>query len=215
MRRTMLPPGVRNNRNVVCGGQGPDVPQLAESSTPSYVGLPNVRRMMFQKQPEAVTGVLVLARRDQAGFDLLVQPAKTLIVIGLQALLHPIDAVRRHRFSEFDGIFLGERHPAVQHDVTVGPQEFTGPLDQFKVFVQPFATIRRTVGDRQLQPLEPESDVLLNIVSRAIGGDSGLRFSAEKRLKWHVQSLADDIPEGHVHCTKGVNDQALATVIQG
>src|SRR5438132_10728320 len=109
---------------------------------------------------------------------------------------------------------LGERHPAVQHDVTVGSQEFTGPLHQFKVFVQSFATIRRTVGDRQLQPLEPESNVLLNIVSRAIGGDSGLRFSAEKRPNWHVQSLADDIPEGHVHRTKGVNDQALATVIQ-
>ena len=43
MRSAVLPSRVRNNRNIIRGGQRADMAQLAQPSTPGYIRLPNIQ----------------------------------------------------------------------------------------------------------------------------------------------------------------------------
>ena len=109
-----------------------------------------------------------------------VQPSEALVIVRLQALLHPVDPVRRQHLGHLDGVALGPRHPAIEHDVAIGAQQLARALHQFDVLLHALAAVGRAVRNRQLQPLEAELDVLLDVVARAVGGNARLGLAAEQ-----------------------------------
>jgi toxin-antitoxin system PIN domain toxin len=64
-------------------------------------------------------------------------------------------------------------------------------LDEFHVFLQAFAPIRRSVRNSQLHPLEAKFDVLFDIISRAVGRDSRFRFPAQQLEETHTPALTE------------------------
>ena len=80
-------------------------------------------------------------------------------------------------------------------------------------FLHAFATIGRAVGNGQLELLVAELDVLLDVVSRAVGRDPRLGFPAQELVDRHVQRFADQIPQGDVDTADGVDDHAFSPVV--
>src|SRR5579885_2853657 len=100
-----------------------------------------------------------------------VQPPEAIIVVRLKAFLHPVDSTRLNHPNQLDGKLLGERHPAIEHDIAVRAQRLARSPHKFRVFLQTLAPVRRSVRHSQLEPFESKLDMLFDVVSGAISGD--------------------------------------------
>ncbi len=165
---------VRNHRDVEGRGHGGDPPQFGQAAAPVDVGLPDLRGVVHQQLAESVARILVLASHDARGLDLRVQPAEALVIVRRQHLLHPVDAIRGHHLGEFDGVALGERHPAIEHDVAIRAELLARGPHQLRVLPHAFDAVGRAVRYGELQALVAEFDVLLDVVAGAVSRDAVL-----------------------------------------
>ena len=134
---------------------------------------------MLEQLPETVPVIFMFTGGDARGFDLRVQSAETRIVMRRQALFHPVDTIRRDHFRHFNRIPLRPGHPAIEHDVAIGPQFSARALHQVDIFPHAFAPIRRSVSDCEFQTLEAERDVLIDVVAGAVRRNAMFRFAAD------------------------------------
>ena len=212
MHGIALASAVRNHRNVVRGRHVSDLHQFAHASAPVNVRLPDFGSVDPQQLPETVARVNVLAGDDARGLDLLAQAAESLVVVRRQRLLDPVDVVGFKGFRQFDRVAFGERHPAVHQDVAVIANGLAGPFDQSDILPDALPAVRRAEGQRQLQALVAELDVLLDVVARAIAWNPRMDATAEEAPNRRVPLLPREVPERDIHAGDRVDHGALAPV---
>ena len=162
------------------------------------VGLPDRPHPMFEQLPKTIARVFVLARHDAGAFDLSRKPPESFVVVRRQAFFHPIHTLRFQHLGNFDRVRFCPRHPAVEHDVAIGPERLAGALDERHVLAHAFAPVGGPIRDRQLQALVPKLDVLFDVVARAVCGQPGFGFAAEQLVDGHVEGLSHDVPQREI-----------------
>ena len=93
-----------------------------------------------------------------------------------------------------------------------GPSFVARVLHQIEILAHAFAPIRRAVRDGQLNPLEPEIQMLIDIVARAVGRDALFGFPADQLVHRHVERFAHNVPERQIHPADGVHADARPVV---
>lgn len=177
------------------------------------IRLPNRRRTMLHKLAESIPRVLVLAGRYTRRFDSRVQTPEAFVVVRLQDLFNPIDAIRRQHVRHLDGVALRPGHPAIEHDVAIRADLIARVLDQIQIFPHPFASVRGTVRNREFHALVSEREVLLDVVSGAVSGNASLGFASDELVNGHAERVAHEVPQGQIHAADRAGPDPRAVVI--
>lgn len=79
----------------------------------------------------------------------------SIIVIGVETLLNPLEVVRLELLGEFDCVRDCQRHVAVQHEWVVGADFLSPVFEELDVLSEPFVTSRGPIGTWDLPTYKP------------------------------------------------------------
>src|SRR5437773_2706167 len=166
--------------------------------------------------PKTVPRVLVLAGGDHGeatdgGLELRV----ALVVVGRQALLDPLEAVRLERPRELDRVRDRECHVAIQLQGEFGAHRLARLPECVHVLAQPLVPLRRTVTARQLGGVKAHLLGQVGAHGGRIDGQAFLGLAAQQRVYRLTSELAQTVPDRQVHGPDGLDRQPFASVRHG
>ena len=156
--------------------------------------------------------VPVLSRRQGLPGQPPAQLGVGVELLRAQHLLHPLELAGPQLLPEADGVLEVERHPAVEHQLDLVPDQLAAAGHQLDVFPQPLEAVGRAVRTGQLGRPEAELQVPVGVAAGRVAEQLVAGRTAEQLVHRTLQQLSLEVPQGEVDGADRVGVQAGGAV---
>ena len=143
---------------------------------------------------EGLRHIPVLAGRQPHPGQARAHGGEPVEVVGVEAILDPAQMIGPQPVGQAHGIFDVERHPAIQHQLAIPPDERAGVRHQRLVGIEPGKPVGRAMRAGELHRTEAEFHLPVRVVSGGVDVDMRARRAADQGPDGLPEEFALEVP---------------------